>query len=256
MIKVFSFIGTCSGEGSHTAKFSDMVGEKLQVLGSKAGATVEYECVRGDELRLEFCRGCENCFKRGSCPLDESDDMGTLKRKIKEADILLFCSPVYLGTLTGVAKTVLDRLAYWSHRMELAGKPTAVLVTTSNNHGEETVDLIAESLHSMGVSLAYAGFACRHKGEVNINLPEQIGPETDRVCEVLFDCLRGPAAYVTAGQDILFAYWKKTMRQARAFANLIGQEPSAEALVWKRRGFQDYDSLSSYLQATFQAPYV
>lgn len=248
-IKVFSFIGTCSGEASHTAKFSDMVAARLEALASERGMGVSYESVRGDELRLEFCRGCEGCFKRGICPLDEADDMKMLKRKIEESDIFLFCSPVYLGTMSGVAKTALDRMACWAHTMELAGKPVAVLVTTSNNHGQETVVLIAESLSCMGASLAYAGHVCRHAGEVNINLPEQIGPEVDKIGEALLDCLRDPAACVTAAQDVAFVYWKKTMRQARVFANMIGQEPSAEALVWERRGFEDYGSLSAYLRA-------
>ena len=89
---------------------------------------------------------------------------------------------------------------------------------------------------------------CRHRGEVNINLPEQIDPEVDRICTALLDCLHDPTAYVTAQQDIAFAYWNKTMRQARVLASLIGQEPSAEALVWERRGYHDYASLSAYLQ--------
>ena len=248
-IKVFSFIGTCSGAASRTAAFSALVGAKLQAMGSERGMDVAYESIRGDEIRLAFCRGCESCFRRGVCPLDESDEMGMLKRSIKEADIFLFCSPVYLGTLTGVAKAVLDRMAYWSHTMELAGKPTAVLVTTSNNHGTETADLLAESRSFMGASLAYAGQACRHTGGVNLYLSEQIDPETDRICEALLDCLREPGAYVTAKQDMAFAYWKQTMRQARAFARLIGQEPSAEALAWERRGLQDFDSLSSLSSA-------
>lgn len=247
MIKVFSFVGTCSGEGSRTAQFSNMVGEGLRTHGSKVGENVVYESIRGDELRLEFCRGCESCFKKGVCPLDESDDMKVLKQKIKKADVFLFCSPVYLSTLTGVAKAVLDRMAYWAHTMEIAGKPTAVLVTTSNNHGKETVDLIADALLSMGVSLAYAGYASRHRGEPNINLPEQMAPEVDKICKALLDCLSDPSAYVTAGQDAVFAYWSKTMRRARIIDELIGQKSSEQVLVWERRGLQDYGSLSAYL---------
>ena len=86
------------------------------------------------------------------------------------------------------------------------------------------------------------------RGEVNINLPEQIGPEVDRVCRSLLDCLRDPSAYVTAVQDAVYAYWNRTMSRARIMGKCIGKEPSEEALVWERRGLQDHSSLSSYVR--------
>ena len=231
-----------------TARYSDLVAERLAARAAEIGETVEYECLRGDQLRVGFCRSCEGCFKEGVCPLDRTDDMGMLKQKILEADVLFFCSPVYAGMVSGVAKAVLDRLAYWLHRNELAGKTTAVLVTTSSNCGSETARQLSFALSHMGAAVAYESVVSRHQGRVNIHLPHQLNPELDGVCERLLDCHRDPASYITRAQDLDFAVRNRDYRQIRLFADAVGIEPRREVSVWEGRGFLDYPSLSDYVR--------
>ena len=247
-MKVFSFAASCRGEKSLTARFSDMVAAKLTQRAAETGESVEYECLRGDQLRIDYCRGCESCFRQEACPLDSCDDMAVLKQKMLEADILLFCSPVYTGSMSGIAKSVMDRLASWTHRMELAGKTAAILVTTSSNHGPETVEAIRIPLLCMGASVAYAGFVCRHSGGINIHLPKQMGPETDKICGSLLDCYRDPAKYIDDRQNRLYEDFCVSARKARAFADLIGEEPLPEARFWESRGFLQYKTLTDYIR--------
>ena len=248
-MKVFSFVASCRGTESVTARFSDLAADRLAKHAAEIGETVDYECIRGDQLRVSFCRSCESCFQKGVCPLDRSDDLDMLKQKILEADILFFCSPVYAGTMSGMAKVVIDRLAYWMHRGELAGKTAAALVTTSNNFGSETAQQLAFALRMMGAAVAYEGVVSRHLGRVNIHLPHQLDPELDALSESLLNCYQDPAAYINSAQDLSFAARSRDYRNARAFTDLVGIEASCEMLVWEERGFLNHPTLSEYVRS-------
>lgn len=248
-MKVFSFVASCAGERSHTAKFSDMTAERLAVYAEKCGETIEYERITGEHIKLDFCRSCENCFDRGICPLDERDDMALVKQKLLEADIILFCSPVYIGSMSGLMKCALDRLSYWTHRYELAGKTAAVLVTTSNNHGLETVSSIEEAVRSFGVSLAYSGCVYRHGEEPSLSKEQDMDRVLDEICSRLMDCVAQPDKYIDQKQNLGFYMSNKMRRQSRALADLVGGEPANEVLVCEQRGILRFNTLSQYVKA-------
>ena len=248
-MKVFSFVASCRGTESVTARFSSLAADRLARHAAVIGETVDYECISGDQLRVSFCRSCESCFQKGVCPLDRSDDLEMLKQKILEADILFFCSPVYAGTMSGMAKAVIDRLAYWMHRGELAGKTAAALVTTSNNFGDETAQQLAFALRMMGAAVAYEGVVSRHFGRVNIHLPHQLNPELDALSESLLNCHRNPAAFIDSVPDRNYTARSRDYRKARVFTDLVGNEPSREMLVWEERGFLNYPTLSDYVRS-------
>ena len=150
MIKIFSFAASCAGKGSHTAAFSDVLAQSFTELAEAEGETVAYECMTGADVRVDYCRSCISCFIKGFCPLDRSDDMELLKRKMLEADILFFGTPVYLWQMSGIAKSVIDRISYWAHRMELFGKPCLVYSTTDSSHGPEVSKELSTLLRFTG----------------------------------------------------------------------------------------------------------
>ena len=249
MLKIFSFVASCAGERSNTARFSDMLADSLRVRAAERGEEIQYERMTGDGLRVDFCRSCESCFRKGVCPLDASDDMDALKRKILDCDIFLFGSPVYIASMSGLAKSVLDRLAYWSHRFELAGKTGAVLVTTSNNHGPETVEETGKILRYMGLSLAYAGCAYIHEGKPKLFAKDEMAAEVDSAAGRLLDCLDAPEGYIEPWQDIAFRLMNKRNRQSRAFYDVLHMEPWNETLVCEQRGMERCKSLREYVSA-------
>lgn len=245
-LKLFSFVGSCAASDSRTARFSDMVGHRLAERASALGKTVVYERLTARDLRISFCLSCTACFSTGACPLDENDDMPLVKQKMLEADILLFCSPVYAGSMSGATKCVIDRLTYWMHRFELAGKPTAILVTASGNHATQTADQLAEPLSYLGVALAYKGCAYR-KGTPNIYLPEEMQPEVDEACTALLDALASPEHYITPFQESAFVVLRASAKRQLAFARMMGKEPSSEGSVWQERGMLQSGGLSRYV---------
>ena len=140
MIKVFSLIGSAAGERSTTAQLSDRFAAAFRQRAAEDGETVSYERMTAADVRLDFCRSCYSCFRSGICPLDSVDDMGMIKQKMRDCDILFLGSPVYMGRMSGFTKCVLDRLADMSHRLELLGKPTLLFMTTDSNHGQAAAD--------------------------------------------------------------------------------------------------------------------
>jgi FMN-dependent NADH-azoreductase len=74
----------------------------------EAGA--EIETVYTEDLNIRPCRGDLACLCRpsGTCIL--SDDMDRLMPKVRDADVLVFASPLYVDGVNGPMKTLLDRL--------------------------------------------------------------------------------------------------------------------------------------------------
>lgn len=59
-------------------------------------------------IHLQYCKACCDCYNIGQCKLH--DDMNSLYPTIQEADILVFATPIYFGSISGQLKTFLDRL--------------------------------------------------------------------------------------------------------------------------------------------------
>ncbi|HCM92782.1 MAG TPA: hypothetical protein DIS78_09485 [Lachnospiraceae bacterium] len=247
MIRVFSIVCSCAGRDGATARFSDMAADRLKERAAQAGETVEYECITADTVNLSFCRSCNSCFKKGSCPLDSVDDMPKIKEKLICADVIFFCSPVYMGTMSGFAKSLIDRIAYYAHRFEFAGKTAAVLVTTSTNHGSETVNDIKKMLQFMGASVAYAGCAYRHEGEPNIHLPQEMAPELSRLSESVLESLNAPEKYIEEWQELSFIHRNRMNKKSARLLEIAKIQLPDEARVCIERGYGNFKTLTDYV---------
>lgn len=70
-----------------------------------AGHTVETVSLKG--RNIAFCRGCLACQHSGRCVI--GDDAPAIAEKMKNADVLVFATPVYYYGMSGQLKTMLDR---------------------------------------------------------------------------------------------------------------------------------------------------
>jgi putative NADPH-quinone reductase len=72
-----------------------------------AGAEVEY--VKLKDMKINSCTGCYTCWTKtpGECIFQ--DDMSDLRLKFREADLIIFASPLYIFNVTGIMKNFLDR---------------------------------------------------------------------------------------------------------------------------------------------------
>ena len=85
---------------------SDILAERLMAGARDAGHEVEEISLKGKELK--FCIGCLSCQKTQKCVLN--DDAVWIAEKVKNADTLVFVTPIYYYEMSGQMKTLLDRL--------------------------------------------------------------------------------------------------------------------------------------------------
>lgn len=132
MKKVTVFIGTARKQ--HTWYAVHRFLSSLQSLGD-----VEYEIVALTDHRLELCRGCKNCFRRGEefCPL--KDDRDALIAKMMASDGVVFATPNYSYQVSAVMKLFLDRLGFVFHRPRFFGRTFTSIVAQGIYGGSKVV---------------------------------------------------------------------------------------------------------------------
>ena len=85
---------------------SDVLAEELIRGAKEAGNEVENISLKGKEIR--FCIGCLACQKTQKCV--QKDDAVQIAEKVRNADTLVFVTPIYYYEMSGQMKTLLDRL--------------------------------------------------------------------------------------------------------------------------------------------------
>lgn len=78
-----------------------------QAFAEGAAKNNQVETVYLADKEIKFCKGCLACQKTNKCVI--KDDMAELTEKVKNADVLVFASPVYYYSICGQLKTFLDR---------------------------------------------------------------------------------------------------------------------------------------------------
>ena len=85
---------------------SDILTEQLIAGAKDAGHEVERISLKGK--KIAFCIGCLACQKTQKCVI--KDDAVEIAEKVKNADTLVFATPIYYYEMSGQMKTLLDRL--------------------------------------------------------------------------------------------------------------------------------------------------
>lgn len=85
---------------------SDILADRLIAGAKEAGHEVEKISLKGKTIH--FCIGCFACQKTQKCVL--KDDAIEIAEKVKNADTLVFVTPIYYYEMAGQMKTLLDRL--------------------------------------------------------------------------------------------------------------------------------------------------
>lgn len=122
-MKTITICGSRNPNGQ-TARAADAVRQGL----TKAGASTELFFL--PPLKIERCRQCDDngwglCRKEGRCVIE--DDLGGLVEKIRQADAVVFATPVYYSDLSESLRAFADRLrricTHEAGRISIKGKP-------------------------------------------------------------------------------------------------------------------------------------
>jgi multimeric flavodoxin WrbA len=107
------------------------------VLDGAAEAGAETDMIDLCDLRVTPCTACDACSLNGICVND--DDIPALIDRMKDADGIIFASPVYIDNVSGQMKVFFDRLADAMHYQLFAGKYGCSVATTHTSGGDEVV---------------------------------------------------------------------------------------------------------------------
>lgn len=85
---------------------SDILARECERGARDAGLDVDYVSLKGKEIK--YCIGCLSCQKMNKCVL--KDDVADIMAKVKEAEVIVYATPIYYYEMSGQMKTLLDRL--------------------------------------------------------------------------------------------------------------------------------------------------
>ena len=77
------------------------------IQGAKEGGNSIEEISLKDK-NIAFCKGCLACLKLGECVI--KDDANSITEHIKQADVIVWATPIYYYEMSGQMKTLIDRL--------------------------------------------------------------------------------------------------------------------------------------------------
>ena len=84
---------------------SETLADEFTRGAREAGHETEKICLY--DKTIEFCKGCLACQKTERCMIH--DDAAAIVERMRQADVLVFATPVYFYEMSGQMKTLLDR---------------------------------------------------------------------------------------------------------------------------------------------------
>ena len=85
---------------------SEILARECERGALEAGNEVEFISLKGKSIH--FCIGCLVCQSKKPCVLQ--DDVAEIMEKVKNAQVVVFATPIYYYEMSGQLKTLLDRL--------------------------------------------------------------------------------------------------------------------------------------------------
>ena len=91
--------------------------------------------------KVNPCIACNHCRTAGACVYDD-DFTKELKQRLIDADMVVFCSPMYYFGLSSQLKTVIDRFYGINGAIKGVPKRTALLMTNANTSSEDSEAMV------------------------------------------------------------------------------------------------------------------
>ncbi|MBN1536681.1 MAG: NAD(P)H-dependent oxidoreductase [Anaerolineales bacterium] len=101
--KVLAISGSPRGTRGYTHALLEPVLEGMRAQG------VDVEMVVLSKKQIHACTGCWTCWTQADGECAFRDDMKNLSAKIQEADIVVYAFPIYVDSVPGILKNLLDR---------------------------------------------------------------------------------------------------------------------------------------------------
>jgi multimeric flavodoxin WrbA len=158
-MKTVGILGS-TRKGGNTEILLDVALQEAQQNGGSASKIVLRDKV------IASCDGCMGCTSTGECVIQ--DDMQEVYQGIREADAVIWASPVYYWSMTGLAKIALDRTYALSFpKLQQAGKIGGLILVAGTRgcvNAANCFHMYFTYNHMFAAEFAW-GYA-REKGEI------------------------------------------------------------------------------------------
>jgi multimeric flavodoxin WrbA len=197
------------------------------VLEGAAEIGAETEILDLAQFRITPCSACESCMLNGVCVND--DDVPNILARMREADGIVFASPVYIDNVTGQMKVFFDRLADAIHYQVLTGKYGSAVVTTYDSGGGEVAEYLNHVLNYLGV-ISVGSISVATQGDAEAI--DRAKPVARALGKKLADAIQN--SYSDPIQEKILAdnrgYFKTIVEENRDFRTTEYEE-------WERKGW-------------------
>ena len=120
---------------------SEILAKEAERGAIDAGHDVKFISLKDKDIK--FCKGCMACQKLGKCVIN--DDANEITADMKEADVIIWATPVYYYEMTGQMKTLIDR----ANSLFATGKnfSEVYVITTSADSSEGVVQTVINGVN-------------------------------------------------------------------------------------------------------------
>jgi NAD(P)H-dependent FMN reductase len=210
-MKIVAINGSHRGERGYTQFLIDKVFEGIQHAGAQC------ETIVLSQHKINRCLGCRVCHTEKSylkCVYDEKDEVSQLFDIMRSADMLVYATPIYIFTMTGLMKIFLDRITstadsailslsdsgLFFHHIDkkLLSKPFVVLTCQDNFEFETSINVVSYfRTFSRFLDAPLAGILIRTSGSL-------VGHGKDKEKERQYPKIQQVyAALVKAGEELV-----------------------------------------------------
>ncbi len=104
-----------------------------------------------NSMKIKGCLACEKCSQNGG-ECVQNDDMKIVNEAFEWADVVVFASPQFWGTITGQLKIVIDRLYAVQNKIGFPNfkKETALIMTARGDNYRFALDFYNIFVNLMG----------------------------------------------------------------------------------------------------------
>ena len=123
-MKIILLEGSPNNHGS-----SNMLAEHFKRGAEEAGHSVEI--IDTAHADIHPCTGCIHCGYEGPCV--QKDDVEQIRKKILDADMLVFVTPLYYYGMSAQLKTMIDRFCAFNSSIQRRHMKSALLTAAWNS---------------------------------------------------------------------------------------------------------------------------
>lgn len=109
--------------GSARRGNTEYILNKMLTKADKMGH--ETDLVLLKEKRIELCDGCFECDAAGKCKI--KDSMQDIYDRMEKSELIIFASPNYFDSYTGLMKNFIDRLRPYCANGKVNGRKMAII---------------------------------------------------------------------------------------------------------------------------------